>query len=153
MKSNWVAGPLGSWVASWLGSGVVGWCVPAGRSLVRTLGRNTTLLVLVALGIALDAPSAAQEAATERGRQVYEKWCTPCHGAGEGKPGTIAASALYKGSKPAVLLERTDLTPASIKAAVRTGVFVMPRFRKTEITDTDLESIVGYLTRKTAPSR
>ena len=109
---------------------------------------KSTLIVVVALGAALAArPAAAQESATERGRQVYEKWCTPCHGSGEGKPGTIAAAALYKGSKPAVLAERTDLAAAFVKTSVRTGVFVMPRFRKTEVTDADLNAIVAYLTR------
>ena len=107
-----------------------------------------TFMVLVALGIALATRAAsAQEPATDRGRQVYLKWCTPCHGAGEGKPGTIAAAALYKGSKPAVLEERTDRTLAGVKTAVRTGVFVMPRFRKTEVTDAELDAIAAYLTR------
>ncbi|PWT83757.1 MAG: p-cresol methylhydroxylase [Blastocatellia bacterium] len=91
--------------------------------------------------------AATQESSVERGRPVYDKWCTPCHGAGEGKPGTIAAAAIYKGSKAAVLTERTDLTSAGIKRAVRTGVYVMPRFRKTEITDAELDAIVAYLTR------
>jgi len=94
------------------------------------------------------AAATADEPATDRGRQVYDKWCAPCHGAGEGKPGTIAAGAIYKGSKPAVLTERRDLTPAVIKTAVRTGVYVMPRFRKTEVTDAELEAIVAYLTHK-----
>jgi mono/diheme cytochrome c family protein len=95
----------------------------------------------------------AQDSAADRGRQVYEKWCTPCHGAGEGKPGTISAAALYKGSKPAVLAERTDLTAAGIKTAVRIGVFVMPRFRKTEVTDAELNAIIAYLTRSSAPAK
>jgi len=47
-----------------------------------------------------------------------------------------------------VLTERRDLTPAVIKTAVRTGVYVMPRFRKTEVTDAELEAIVAYLTHK-----
>jgi (+)-pinoresinol hydroxylase len=112
------------------------------------------LVALVALALALHASGAtAQETAVERGRQVYDKWCTPCHGAGEGKPGTISAAALYKGSKPAVLVERTDLTAAGIKTAVRNGVFVMPRFRKTEVTDADLDAIVAYLTRSSASRR
>jgi mono/diheme cytochrome c family protein len=111
------------------------------------------LVALVALALALPAAATAQESAAERGRQVYDKWCTPCHGAGEGKPGTISAAALYKGSKPAVLVERTDLTAAGIKAAVRNGVFVMPRFRKTEVTDADLDAIVSYLTRSSAPRK
>jgi len=104
------------------------------------------LVLAIVIGAAVNA--AGQESAIERGRQVYDKWCTPCHGSGEGKPGTIAAAALYKGSKPAVLTERTDLTPATIKTAVRSGIFVMPRFRKTEVTDAELEAIIGYLTRR-----
>jgi mono/diheme cytochrome c family protein len=105
-------------------------------------------LIVVAFGVALGTAAAvAQESTIERGHQVYDKWCTPCHGAGEGKPGTIAAAAMYKGSKAAVLTERTDLTAAGIKRTVRTGVYVMPRFRKTEITDAELDAIVSYLTR------
>ena len=37
---------------------------------------------------------------------------------------------------------------ASGKSAVRKGVDIMPRFRKTEITDADLAAIVAYLVRK-----
>jgi mono/diheme cytochrome c family protein len=110
--------------------------------------------LLIVWVVALHASGlAAQDSAVDRGRQVYDKWCTPCHGAGEGKPGTIAAAALYRGTKPAVLAERTDLTAAGIKTAVRSGVFVMPRFRKTEVTDADLDAIVSYLTRSPAPRR
>jgi len=91
-------------------------------------------------------PAAAQDSA-RRGPEVYEKWCMPCHGAGDNKPGTISASALYKGSKPAVLAERTDLTPAGIKSVVRKGMYIMPRFRKTEVSDAELDTIVAFLTR------
>jgi mono/diheme cytochrome c family protein len=111
-------------------------------------------MIAIALGVLVVARgAAAQGSAADRGRQVYDKWCTPCHGSGEGKPGTIAAAAIYKGSKPAVLAERTDLTAAGIKTAVRSGVFVMPRFRKTEVTDGDLDAIVAYLTRRPAPPK
>ena len=108
------------------------------------------LVVLATLGA---TGAGAQERAAEPGRQVYDKWCTPCHGSGEGKPGTIAAAALYKGSKPAVLVERTDLTPAGIRTAVRTGMFIMPRFRKTEVTDAELGAIIVYLARGQAPAK
>ena len=112
------------------------------------------LLVLMVFAVLLGARTmTAQESTTERGRQIYDKWCTPCHGAGEAKPGTIAAAALYKGSKPAVLVERTDLTAAGIKTAVRTGIYVMPRFRKTEITDAELIAITEYLTRRAESQR
>jgi mono/diheme cytochrome c family protein len=105
------------------------------------------VIVLMAVTAALVARSAAAQTPADRGKQVYEKWCTPCHGAGDGKPGTISAQALYKGSKPAVLADRTDLTAAGIKTAVRSGVYIMPRFRKTEVTDTELDGIIAYLTR------
>src|SRR3984885_13848644 len=76
------------------------------------------------------------------GRAVYQKWCTPCHGTGLGKPGTSAAAA--HGVKPAVLEQRTDLTPKMITTAVRQGVYFMPRFRKTEISNADLAAIINY---------
>jgi (+)-pinoresinol hydroxylase len=106
------------------------------------------VLITVVLG---GESAAAQSPPPGSAPQVYDKWCTPCHGAGEGKPGTISAAALYKGSKPAVLSERTDLTPAGIRTVVRTGMFVMPRFRKTEVPDSELDAIVAYLTRNSAP--
>jgi mono/diheme cytochrome c family protein len=112
------------------------------------------LIVIATLGVALGARGlAAQEPVADRGRQVFDQWCAPCHGSGEGRPGTIAAAALCKGSKPAVLTQRTDLTGAGIKSVVRAGMFIMPRFRKTEVTDAELEAIVAYLTRSTTPRR
>jgi mono/diheme cytochrome c family protein len=78
---------------------------------------------------------------------VFAKWCAPCHSRGPGNPGTAALAVLYKNSKPAALEDRTDLTPALIKQAVRHGVNVMPQFRKTEISDADLEALSAYLSR------
>jgi (+)-pinoresinol hydroxylase len=99
--------------------------------------------ILAGAGTALAADSSV-----ETGRQVYQKWCTPCHGAGPGKPATTLMAAQYKGSKPAVLEERTDLTAPLIKGVVRNGILIMPRFRKTEISNSELDGIVAYLTRK-----
>ena len=115
-------------------------------------------LIVLAIVVAIAATrgaqtAAAQQSPAERGRRVYDNWCTPCHGAGEGKPGTIAAAALYKNGKPAVLAERTDLTAAGVKTAVRNGMFVMPRFRKTEVSDADLEAVIAYLVRPPATPR
>ncbi|MDE3168544.1 MAG: cytochrome c [Acidobacteriota bacterium] len=82
-----------------------------------------------------------------RGYAPYQEYCTVCHGAGAGKPGTLALQAKYKGAKPALLADRTDLTPQLIKTYVRNGIAVMPFFRKTEISDADLDAIAAYLTR------
>lgn len=78
----------------------------------------------------------------------FQNSCAVCHGAGPGKPGTRSLAAKYKGKLPALLEQRTDLTPEFIKYTVRHGVAVMPPFRKTELSDADLDAIAAYLTRK-----
>jgi len=97
-------------------------------------------------GFAAPRPDDSQ---IERGHKAYQKWCYPCHGPGAGKPGTASLAA--RGQKPAVLEERTDLTPAMIKIFVRHGVSFMPTFRKTEISDADLAAISAYLTKNNKP--
>jgi (+)-pinoresinol hydroxylase len=110
--------------------------------------RSNTVLLSAAAALTLCATASAAESPTTQGRAVFEKWCTPCHAAGPGNPGTTALAALYKGSKPAALEERTDLTPAIVKQFVRKGVSVMPFFRKTEISDAELDALAAYLSRK-----
>jgi len=82
-----------------------------------------------------------------KGYVQYQDYCSMCHGPGPGEPGTMALQAKYKGAEPALLAERTDLTPALIKTYVRNGISIMPIFRKTEISDADLDAIAAYLTR------
>lgn len=82
-----------------------------------------------------------------RGKVVYDQWCGACHDPGPRHPGTQALDALYKGSKPGALQERTDLVPKLTETFVRRGVSVMPPFRKTEITDADLAALAAYLAR------
>jgi len=101
---------------------------------------------LLVAASALVKPALAQDAATvEHGRQVFAYWCAPCHAAGPKHPGTQALEALYKGAKPAPLEQRTDLVPSVTQTFVRTGVSVMPPFRKTEISDADLAALAAYL--------
>lgn len=103
--------------------------------------------LIMALLAPIAVPAFAQnQPQVDRGREVYQKWCTPCHGTGLGKPGTSAAAA--HGVNPAVLEQRTGLTPKMIETAVRHGVNFMPRFRKTEISNADLAAIVAYLVHR-----
>lgn len=103
------------------------------------------ILALAVLSFALPALAAPDDAQIERGHKVYDKWCFPCHGTGTGKPGTDSLKA--RGQNPAALEERTDLTAPVIKTFVRHGVLYMPMFRKTEVSDADLDAIAAYLTR------
>lgn len=101
---------------------------------------------LAAAGLVLAHAASAQDGEMPaRGKAVFDHWCAPCHGAGPAKPGTAALEALYGGEKPALLEERTDLVPELTKAFVRNGVSVMPFFRKTEISDEDLDALAAYL--------
>ena len=107
------------------------------------------LPVLAAAAALCPGVAAAAPAPTvEQGRQVFEAWCAPCHAAGPGHPGTAALAAKYKGAIPAELEKRGDsLPPALIRVMVRQGVSIMPIFRKTEVSDAELEAIVLYLKR------
>jgi mono/diheme cytochrome c family protein len=64
-------------------------------------------------------------------------------------PGTFALELRYKGAKPALLEERTDLTPEAVAAFVRHGGGgFMPPFRPTEVSDDDVKAVGAYLSRK-----
>jgi mono/diheme cytochrome c family protein len=88
-------------------------------------------------------------AAEHPGRPVFVKWCAPCHSRGPNNPGTAALAAVYKNAKPGALEDRTDLTVDFVKKSVRNGVYVMPFFRKTEISDAELEALAAYLAQPT----
>lgn len=96
--------------------------------------------------LSLGGASHAQDVA--RGNEVFQYWCAPCHAPGPRHPGTQALEVLYQGVKPAALEQRTDLVPELTRSFVRTGVSVMPPFRKTEISDADLEALAAYLAPK-----
>lgn len=98
-------------------------------------------------------PGGAKPDAVTTGRQIYERHCVACHGSGPGMPpfpdlpGTGALEVKYKGEKPALLSERTDLTPEVVAYFVRNGVSVMAPYRKTELSDTEVAQIGAYLSR------
>lgn len=79
------------------------------------------------------------------GKHIFDKWCLPCHADSDQAPGTLALRVKYNGALPAALEQRTDLTAASVKYFVRNGVFVMPFFRKTEISNDQLDALANYL--------
>lgn len=114
--------------------------------IAKGLRYARALALLAGVAALWGAPSGAQELAeAARGREVFEHWCAPCHAPGPRHPGTQALEVLYKGAKPAALEERTDLVPELTRAFVRSGVSVMPPFRKTEISDADLAALAAYL--------
>ena len=137
--------------------------VVAARIMTPVLALSATL----STAVIVDPPARAADHATDhapyidwtpspvvtkpgqpRGYVQFQMSCAVCHGSGQGRPGTRALAAKYKGTVPALLEERHDLEAAYIKQVVRQGLYVMPFFRKTELSDTDLDAIAAYLTRK-----
>jgi len=111
-----------------------------------------TALILLLAAAHVFAQSGGQTATLEKGKQVYDYWCATCHG-GPQLPGTVALAAKYKGAKPAALVERSDLAPSLTKMFVRKGVSIMPFFRKTEVSDADLEALAAYLAPEASNAR
>jgi len=130
--------------------------------------RRSRLLALVAAGVASSSAALAQElpfpiaawsrttaavedrgAPLERGAAVFNNWCSACHSRGpQNAPGTASLQMKYQGSVPAALEDRRDLTPEVVKVFVRNGVAMMAPFRKTEVSDADLEALAAYLARR-----
>ena len=108
---------------------------------------GTVRLVLSALTAGLESAGLNAQPAVS-GQAVYEHWCAPCHAAGPGHPGTQSLQLKYGGRIPAVLLERTDLSPATVAQFVRQGVLLMAPFRKTEIDDAQLTALADYVARR-----
>lgn len=109
--------------------------------------RTVTLKISLSLALVLSAGGAiAQDTLVERGRQIYDDWCAICHA--EGEAATRYLEEVYQGVLPAVINERTNLAAELITLRVRTWAAPrMPPFRKTEVSDEDLEAVIAYLQR------
>jgi mono/diheme cytochrome c family protein len=115
----------------------------------RRIVSAIALAAALSAGVAL--PAGAQTSAVERGNAKFQHSCAPCHGPGGGDdgranlPGTEALLIKYKGELPAVLEQRKDLNYEALRVFVRRGTWSMPPFRKTEVTDADIEDIAAYI--------
>jgi mono/diheme cytochrome c family protein len=118
------------------------------RRCGRAMALGLVLLVSAVSGTRGHAaePQGAQGLSPlqEHGKQAYYRACMPCHG-----PGLWGTNRLARRlDKDHALLEsRTDLTPEIIRAAVRLGLGSMPPYRRTEVSDADVQAIAAYLTR------
>jgi len=135
----------------------------AGARSRLCIWRAAGLGVVLSLGAVLAPAFAARPDVAagnvQRGHELFNTWCVGCHRAtvvDNDNPhslvnrvvaGTYTLQQRYHGAEPAALEQRTDLTPDYIRTIVRQGLRVMPRTRKTELTDAQLDDVVAYLTR------
>lgn len=103
-------------------------------------------------------PPATVAKADHPGRAIFKAQCASCHGAGPGDdgapmlPGTMTLATKYKGELPGALELRADLEADTIRAFVRSGSGAMPMFRKSELSDAEIDAIAGYLKAAAAAS-
>ena len=81
-----------------------------------------------------------------QGEAVFQKWCDGCHMDSPFAPGTIQLRQL-RGKDLSLVLKRTDLKPDFLRHIVRKGMNGMPLFRRTEISDEELEQLIDFLVR------
>jgi mono/diheme cytochrome c family protein len=109
--------------------------------------------VLFSGGVLFVAQAQAADATlVQQGKAAFEYHCAACHGTtivagNQHLPGTEALMVKYQGKEPGALEQRTDLSADLVKFFVRHGVSVMPFFRKTMVSDADLDAIAAYLSR------
>ena len=100
------------------------------------------LSFVVSALVVLATPARAAEMT---GRQVFDHYCSYCHGSSDG-PGTMQLRRT-RGKDQALLIERTNLSPDYIKYVVRHGLRSMPPFVPSDLTDARLEVLAAFLSR------
>jgi mono/diheme cytochrome c family protein len=106
-------------------------------------------LASLLIGVAALAGAARPAAAEEpKGKEVFEQYCSHCHGPGDA-PATVQLDRT-RGKGKGLLTERTDLAPEYIEYIVRHGLKSMPPFVPSDLTEAKLEALVGFLTKKEA---
>lgn len=122
---------------------------------IRALAGLLAALVLTSTGA-----QEPDDAAAERGAEIYRTICAPCHDAlPEGAaiemlPGPESLTLKYRGALSPYITERPDLASYEVLSMfLRKGTGSMPPFRKTELSDEDIAAIAAYFARTSAGSR
>ena len=106
--------------------------------------RRVACMAFVVSAILVLATQA--RAADMSGKELFDHYCTYCHGSSEG-PGTMQLRRT-RGKDQAVLTERTNLSPDYIEYVVRHGLKSMPPFAPSDLTDARLRVLAAFLAKK-----
>lgn len=101
-------------------------------------------LAAMVASTALVAGAAPASSADLTGKEVFDRHCVHCHGAGDEMTGTQQL-ARTRGKDKALLTERDDLPPEYIRMIVRQGLKAMPAFVPSDLTDAQLQALAEYL--------
>ena len=98
--------------------------------------RRIALLLLI---------SSSALAAEPKGSDVFEHYCSHCHGPGDA-PATVQLSRT-RGKDKGLLTQRTDLAPEYIEYIVRHGLKSMPPFAPSDLDQAKLKALISFLTK------
>ena len=101
---------------------------------------NALMAFSVCALASLAMPAAA---AQMTGKEVFDHYCTYCHGSDDG-PGTVQLRRT-RGKDKALLTARTDLAPEYIEYVVRHGLRAMAPFVPSDLTDAKLKALLAFL--------
>jgi len=105
--------------------------------------KHTALMSFLVSALAtLAMPTAG---ADMTGKDVFDHYCSACHGADDG-PGTMQLRRT-RGKDQALLTERTNLSADYIEYVVRHGLRSMPPFVPSDLTDAKLKALVQFLAK------
>ena len=112
---------------------------------MRLAAALATVLATLVAPLAHAAEPADLTPLQQQGKKIYLGLCINCHA-----PGLWGTTRLSKrmDKDHAVLDNRTDLAPVTIRVAIRVGIGSMPPLRKTEVSDADVEAVTAYLARR-----
>lgn len=103
--------------------------------------KHTATLMAAAVLSALAGQAAAEP---RSGEKIYDLYCAGCHRPdGEG-PGTVMLGHRF-GEQRASITDNKSLDRNYLKQVVRNGFIEMAPFRKSEITDAELELLADYI--------
>ncbi len=100
--------------------------------------------------------AAANDELIQQGKDVYDSYCSQCHDEntvpdGRELAGPRALRYKYQGRMSPYIDRRADLADFKIlEGYIRNGVFSMPPFRKTEVSDDDIAAIAAYIAENSA---
>ncbi|MEO0032751.1 MAG: hypothetical protein RIS94_2509 [Pseudomonadota bacterium] len=96
-------------------------------------------------GNAMTVGVMQDRAANGPAQALFVEKCAMCHR--QMGMGTVILSRRMPATQ-AMLEQRTDLTGDYVRTVVRTGMGNMPRISRGEVSDRQLDTIVGYLTER-----
>ena len=103
-------------------------------------------IVLMSFWVATLAALAMPAAGAEMtGKEVFDHYCTYCHGSSDG-PGTMQLGRT-RGKDQALLTQRTHLSADYIEYVVRHGLRSMPPFVPSDLTEAKLKLLVSLLAK------